>query len=113
MANPFQHETRGSMSGQRVARIFILRKGRCGVPKEDGTYGDGCGWKFGVKGDYEVDHILALERGGTDDDENIQLLCPACHAKKTPTDHAAAGHMRRSFTNHVVPKRLRSRGWKR
>lgn len=118
MANPFTHAPRGSMSAQRVARIFVMRDGRCGVPArdEDGIalhWGDGCGWKFGVKGDYEIDHILALERGGTDDDSNLQLLCAACHSKKTPDDHATAGRMRRSFTVMVVPKRFRKgKGWR-
>lgn len=105
------------MSPQRIARVFALRLGRCGVEGKDEhgntVWGDGCGWKFGVKGDYEIDHVLALERGGTDDESNLQLLCCACHAKKTPKDHAAAGHMRRSYTKHVVPSGFRKgRGWR-
>jgi 5-methylcytosine-specific restriction endonuclease McrA len=109
MANPFTHERRRSMTGQRVARIYAMRSGRCGVLQSNGTWGDGCGWEFGVKGDYEVDHIHALEKGGKDDDENCQLLCCACHDKKTPQDHADAGHIRRSFTKHVVPSKFRSK----
>ncbi len=31
----------------------------------------------------EVDHILALDSGGTDDPENLQSLCRACHQAKT------------------------------
>lgn len=101
------------MSPQRIARIYLLRHGRCGVEQDDGTWGDGCGWKFGVKGGYDVDHIHALENGGKDEDENCQLLCEVCHDKKTPKDHATAGHMRRSFTKHVVPKGFRKgRGWR-
>ncbi|WP_342352390.1 HNH endonuclease signature motif containing protein [Burkholderia aenigmatica] len=34
----------------------------------------------------EVDHIISLEDGGTNDDENMQLLCIDCHKKKTATD---------------------------
>ncbi|WP_198387586.1 HNH endonuclease [Burkholderia ubonensis] len=34
----------------------------------------------------EVDHIISLENGGTNDDENMQLLCIDCHKKKTATD---------------------------
>jgi 5-methylcytosine-specific restriction protein A len=32
---------------------------------------------------YEIDHILALEDGGTNDLENLQALCRNCHGKKT------------------------------
>jgi len=31
----------------------------------------------------ETDHIIPLERGGTDDRENLQALCRKCHALKT------------------------------
>ncbi|WP_346346978.1 HNH endonuclease signature motif containing protein [Burkholderia cenocepacia] len=34
----------------------------------------------------EVDHIVSLEDGGTNDDANMQLLCIDCHKKKTATD---------------------------
>lgn len=32
---------------------------------------------------YEVDHILRLEFGGSNDISNLQALCPNCHRKKT------------------------------
>ena len=32
---------------------------------------------------YEVDHRLALFRGGSNDVENLVALCPHCHRKKT------------------------------
>ena len=31
----------------------------------------------------EVDHILSKAKGGTDDLNNLQLLCKECHKKKT------------------------------
>lgn len=30
-----------------------------------------------------VDHIVPLADGGTDDDANLQTLCRSCHGKKT------------------------------
>ena len=32
---------------------------------------------------YEIDHVLALEDGGSNDLENLQALCRNCHGKKT------------------------------
>ena len=32
---------------------------------------------------YEVDHKLALFKGGTNDESNLVALCPHCHRKKT------------------------------
>jgi hypothetical protein len=32
---------------------------------------------------YEVDHKLALYKGGTNDESNLVALCPHCHRKKT------------------------------
>ena len=32
---------------------------------------------------YEVDHIIALDHGGTNDASNLRALCPHCHRKKT------------------------------
>lgn len=35
----------------------------------------------------EVDHIIGLAQGGTDDDSNKESLCHDCHATKTATDN--------------------------
>jgi hypothetical protein len=45
-------------------------------------------WKCGhcqsiLDASYEVDHILALYRGGSNSEENLVALCRNCHGKKT------------------------------
>jgi 5-methylcytosine-specific restriction protein A len=35
----------------------------------------------------EVDHIKSLEQGGSNDDDNLQLLCHQCHYEKTCRDN--------------------------
>ena len=47
------------------------------------------GWRCracGRPGRLEVDHVLPLERGGTNDLSNLQTLCPGCHIRKTRTE---------------------------
>lgn len=34
----------------------------------------------------EVDHIISLDNGGSNDDANLQGLCHDCHADKTALD---------------------------
>lgn len=102
--NSFVHEKRGSMTPQRVARVFQACGGRC----------HRCQRKLGPSDDYAIDHVIALENGGTDDDSNLAPICDWCHdTEKTPADHALAGHGRRMATKHVVPKRFKQkRGWR-
>jgi 5-methylcytosine-specific restriction enzyme A len=103
MANPFTHERRRSMTQQRRARIFAAHDEQC----------HRCTRKIRPGDDWDVDHVLALERGGTDDDENLAPICEWCHTEKTADDHATAGHMRRGYTKHNVPGRFRkSKGWR-
>lgn len=37
---------------------------------------------------FEVDHIIALSEGGTNNDDNLICLCRNCHGKKTFTERA-------------------------
>lgn len=44
-----------------------------------------CGVTTGL---LEVDHILPLSQGGTEDDSNLQSLCIECHDAKTKAEAA-------------------------
>ena len=85
MTSPFSHEPRRRPSGQKMARIFAACDGRCRGP---------CKRKLRPGEDWDADHIIALENGGTNDIDNFQILCAGCHALKTKADHAAAERQR-------------------
>lgn len=38
--------------------------------------------------DLEVDHIVNIAQGGTEDDSNLQALCIPCHQAKTAAESA-------------------------
>lgn len=100
--SPFTHHKRGSMTPHRVARIFAENSGKCHK----------CKRKMGPSDDYDIEHIVALENGGTDDDANLAPCCEWCHQKKTADDHSSHAKGVRAFVNYAVPKRLRKkRGW--
>ena len=99
----FQHAKRGAMTAQRRARIFQAADGRCHK----------CKRKLGPADDWDADHVIPLEGGGTDDDANLAPCCDWCHTEKTADDHAQAGHGRRMATRHTVPKRFRQSRWGR
>ena len=56
--------------------IAINQKWRCANP-------DGCCTVQGAIPDYDVDHIIPLHMGGTNDPVNMLALCLACHRRKT------------------------------
>ncbi|CAH0650399.1 MULTISPECIES: HNH endonuclease [Pseudomonas] len=41
-----------------------------------------------VTKDLEVDHIINVAEGGSDDDSNLQALCVPCHQEKTAAEAA-------------------------
>jgi 5-methylcytosine-specific restriction endonuclease McrA len=62
-----------------------------------------CGDKL-VK--YEIDHKTPLCRGGTNELDNLQALCPLCHAGKTQDEEQETGRM------HTVESQLSPLLWK-
>ncbi|MBF6301181.1 HNH endonuclease [Nocardia amamiensis] len=51
---------------------------------------------------HEVDHIINVKADGTDDDDNLQVLCKDCHDAKTQGE-AQAGKAKRSRYREPEP----------
>jgi len=50
-----------------------------------------CGGRGRVVAATDIDHIIPKSQGGTDDVDNLQPLCHACHTAKTNRERAAYG----------------------
>jgi len=68
----------GHYTPEDIDRIFQLQKGKCAV----------C--RVSIKKKYQIDHIVALTKGGTHWPRNLQLVCKSCNSSKNnkdPIDH--------------------------
>lgn len=67
----------GTLSSRIVKKLMSLQRGKCAC----------CGIRLGNK--YHLDHIVPIALGGTNTDDNVQLLHAKCNlqkAKKHPID---------------------------
>ena len=60
-----------NVTGLMKKKVAASQQWKCGACKET------------LDETYEVDHKLALFKGGTNDESNLVALCPHCHRKKT------------------------------
>lgn len=99
--SPWHHHPRIRLTPQKVAKLFLERHGCC---RE-------CGRKLGPSDDYIVEHIIALENGGTNDWDNLGITCLWCKPKKDAEDHATAASTRSKATKHFISKSMRQSKW--
>jgi hypothetical protein len=88
---PLPPTPRKAMTPARRARIEALYEGCATV---------GCD----NPGPYEIDHLICLELGGKDSDENLRPLCADCHKKKTRLDAKLIARARRRREKHAIRK---------
>jgi 5-methylcytosine-specific restriction endonuclease McrA len=75
---------RGHLSAKRKLSIWEREHGKCMI----------CEAKL-TTGRFIFEHVIALEMGGTDTDDNIRLTCKGCATEKTKKDHSQAAHAKR------------------
>ena len=76
LQNQFFKPTREPISKEMRTEIF----------NEQGEICKGCNEALGEK--YELDHIQPVSGGGTNDRDNLQFLCKACHTEKSSEEHS-------------------------
>lgn len=72
-------------------RKEITARQRALVKRRDGMRCRRCGKKTRHG---QVDHIVALSKGGSGSSDNLQWLCTMCHKAKTRAEGAAGGRKR-------------------
>lgn len=76
-----------------------------------------CGGKIdGARERWIVEHILALELGGTNDDDNLGPAHECCRREKDKDDHHRAAQAKRAKQRHLgirKPSTLKSRGFRK
>jgi 5-methylcytosine-specific restriction protein A len=97
--SPWHHEPRIRLSEQKAAKLFLERGGCC---RE-------CGRKLKPGDDWIIEHVIALENGGTNDWENLGITCSWCKPKKDAEDHGKAAESRSKATRHFVSKSMRKK----
>ena len=66
--------------GRKNRKAIIMNAGHvCASCKETRIFSDG-------KCACQIDHIIPVALGGTNDKQNLQVLCKWCHDKKTYSD---------------------------
>ena len=61
----------GKLSPDIIKTLMALQKGKCAC----------CGKN--LKDGYHLDHIMPIALGGTNTDDNVQLLTPSCNLRKS------------------------------
>lgn len=64
----------GSHTAADIANLMKLQRGKCVVCKCD------------IRKSFHVDHVQPLAKGGSNDRDNLQLLCPPCNKRKHARD---------------------------
>ena len=66
--------------------------------------------------DYEIDHIIPLAAGGSNDAKNLQLLCVDCHKDKTIQEKLDGTYKSKDiessvFNTHVIENIINKKSW--
>lgn len=87
---PFNHRktNRELLSGSLRYNIIARAGGRC----------EACGISAEEKA-LEVDHIIPVNKGGSNDESNLQALCYSCNAQKRDRDDTDFGAIKRSYSD--------------
>lgn len=97
MSDAFTSNVRKRFTVHQKAQIFLAAEGRC----------HRCTRKLSSGDDWTVEHLVALQNGGTNDVSNMSITCSWCFRPKNAEDAKKAAKGRRVAVNTIVPRRER------
>lgn len=62
---------KGYFTRRHIENLYVKQHGKCA-----------CGCDVVLHGQFEVDHIVSLAKGGSNEPANLQLLTPFCNRSK-------------------------------
>ena len=81
----------GNHDGSKSNRIRFNKEKRKEILTKFNNNCCGCDCKVEAKG-FHLDHIKPLASGGTDDDQNVQVLCKDCHMMRCKEEQESHEH---------------------
>lgn len=98
-----RHQRAPETQAERVARqpwrreyeASSYRRNRARAWLRSGHQCENCSAKL-TGGGFVCDHVVALSAGGTNDAQNLQILCRECHTVKTREDRRARAERHRT-----------------
>lgn len=88
-------EARKRFNTSERTAIFLRHGGVCCI----------CGQKIdGAREKWIIEHIIALELGGNNDDANLAPAHEPCAIEKTKADHSRGAKLKRVYQKHIGAK---------
>lgn len=66
-----KYKADGGFTTRTIKNLYVRQRGKCAICSD---------YLFGK---FETDHIIPLSKSGTNEPENIQLVCPKCNKEKS------------------------------
>ena len=73
----------------------VTPRERLAVWERDKGICQNCFRQLGPADKWILEHVRALEKGGTNEKSNLKVFCEPCAGQKTPRDHAEAAKAKR------------------
>ena len=86
---------RRAFSARERLDYFLRANGNCAQ----------CALKITPGKRWDIDHVIPLALGGSNEASNLQILCQPCHTQKTRTDLSANAKARRIQIRHLGASR--------
>ena len=97
----YNKEKRLSIAEKKYERVQFSNKIRLKLFKRDNKTCKACKESIDIK-NFEIDHVIPLACFGTNENDNLQCLCKACHSLKTEIEKESGSYSHVESQTHSV-----------